>query len=145
MGEPRVTIRLDGNGRAYRPGEVLAGEYRLISIPREDIQAVEVSILWYTEGKGEEDLAVHDFHRLSAGDGDWIDPREPGRFSTALPPSPLSYQGVLVKIRWCVRVRVFLTRGREILGERPFQLGEVPAVRDAPAAKESPAVEVPSP
>ena len=86
---------------------------------------MEVSVLWHTEGKGDEDLAVHDFRRLSAENGDPIDPRRPGRFSTVLPNSPLSYRGVIVKIRWCVRVRVFLTRGREVVGELHFRLGEV--------------------
>jgi len=129
MTEPRVTIRFDGNGRAYRPGETLSGEYRLESVRPEDVRAVEVSVLWHTDGKGDEDLAVHDFRRLSAEDGDWIDARSPGRFRTVLPNSPLSYRGVIVKLRWCVRVRVFLARDREVVGELPFQLGDVPAVR----------------
>jgi len=129
MNEPRVTIRFDGNGRAYQPGETLSGEYRLESVRPEDVKAVEVSVLWHTDGKGDEDLAVHDFRRLSAEDGDWIDARSPGRFSTVLPKSPLSYRGVIVKLRWCVRVRVFLARDREVVGELPFQLGDVPATR----------------
>ena len=129
MNEPTVTVRFDGNGRAYQPGETLSGQYRLESIRREDVKAVEVSVLWHTDGKGDEDLAIHDFRRLSAEDGDWIDPRYPGRFSTVLPKSPLSYQGVIVKLRWCVRVRVFLAREREVVGELPFRLGDVPATR----------------
>jgi hypothetical protein len=128
MSLPTVRIRFDGNGRVYRPGETLSGEYRLESIRREEIKAVEVSVLWHTEGKGDEDLAVHDFRRLAVEDGDWVDPRYPGRFSTVLPNSPLSYQGLIVKLRWCVRVRVFLARDKEVVGELPFQLGNVPAV-----------------
>jgi len=131
MKEPLVRIRLDGNGRVYHPGETFSGEYRMEGIALEEIKAVEVSVLWHTEGKGDEDLAVHDFHRLSVENGDQIDPRRPGRFSTVLPNSPLSYRGVLIKIRWCVRVRVFLTRGREVLGEVPFRLGEVLPPRSA--------------
>lgn len=131
MNEPRVTIRVDGNGRVYHPGETLAGEYRLDSIGRDEIKAIEVSVLWHTHGKGDEDLAVHDFRRLSIEDGDWLVPRYPRRFSTVLPNSPLSYQGVIVKLRWCVRVRVFLSRGREVVGELPFQLGQVAAARVA--------------
>ena len=56
---------------------------------------------------------------------DWIDLRRPGRFSTTLPASPLSYDGVIVKIRWCVRVRVFPRQGKEVVGELPFVLGEI--------------------
>ena len=129
MKEPLVRISLDGNGRTYRPGDTLSGEYRLESIVADEIRAVEVSVLWYSEGKGEEDMAVHEFWRLSAEDGDRTDSRQPGRFSTALPNSPLSYRGVIVKVRWCVRVRVFLTRGREVKGELGFRLGEVRPAR----------------
>lgn len=129
MDDPHITIRFDGNGRIYRPGETLAGEYRLNSLDPSDVKAVEVSVLWYTEGKGDEDLAVHDFRRLSRESGDWVDPARPGRFSTTLPNSPLTYRGVIVKIRWCVRVRAFLGRGREVVGEFPFRLGDLAAAK----------------
>lgn len=129
MDEPHVTIRFDGNGRIYRPGESLAGEYRVNSVEPDEVKAIEVSVVWYTEGKGGEDLAVHDFRRLSPEDSEWLEPARPGRFSTTLPNSPLSYNGVIVKIRWCVRVRAFLARGKEVLGELPFRLGDVPAAR----------------
>lgn len=126
MSDSRVIIRFDGNGRTYHPGERLTGEYRLISTGPDDVKAVEVSVLWHTDGKGDEDLAVHDFRRISADDDDWVDP---GRFSTILPNSPLSYEGAIVKLRWCVRVRVFLARDKEILGELPFRLGSVSAAK----------------
>lgn len=128
MTQPMVSIRFEGNGRVYQPGETLCGEYRLESMRREEVKAVEVSVLWHTEGKGDEDLAVHEFRRLAVEEGDWIDPRYPGRFSTVLPNSPLSYRGLIVKLRWCVRVRVFLARDREAVGELPFQLGDVSTV-----------------
>lgn len=126
MSDPTVTVRLDDNGRVYHPGESLEGEYLLRSVASGDVKAIEVSVLWYSEGKGDEDLAVHEFSRLDVEGGDWIDPHRPGRFSTKLPNSPLSYEGMIVKLRWCVRVRVFLERGKELLGEREFRLGEVP-------------------
>ena len=85
-------------------------------------------MLWHTEGKGDEDMAVHEFWRRDAGEAQPIDPRRPERFSTTLPNSPLSYEGQIVKVRWCVRVRVFPLRGKEIVGEKRFQLGDVPAV-----------------
>lgn len=134
MTDPCVRIRFDGNGRAYRPGEILSGEYRLEGIDRDEIRSIEVSTLWCTEGKGDEDLSVHEFRRIALEEGDTASLRQPGRFSAVLPNSPLSYRGAIVKIRWCVRVRVFLARGREVVGEREFQLGEIPAVRVKPDA-----------
>jgi hypothetical protein len=124
-----IIIRLDGDKRSYQPGDTLSGEYRLESFLWEEIEAIEVSVLWYTEGKGDEDLAVHYFRRLAASDEHWTDPALPGRFSTSLPNSPLSYQGLIVKIRWCVRVRVFMTREREVVGEKAIQLGDVRPVK----------------
>ena len=110
MNSPRIRIRLDGNGRVYRPGETLSGEYSLDGILAEDVRAIEISVLWYTEGKGDEDLAVHDFRRISIENGG-VDVGRPGRFSTVLPGSPLTYCGVIVRIHWCVRVRVFSRTG----------------------------------
>lgn len=128
MNEPRVRICFDGNGRAYCPGETLSGQYYLESVPLDEVRAIEVSVLWFTEGKGDEDLAVHHFRRIAV-ENPAVELRQPGRFSTVLPPSPLSYSGAIFKIRWCVRVRVFVGRGKEIVGQRDFQLGTVPAVR----------------
>ncbi len=132
MNAPRVIIRLDDDDRVYQPGDTLSGEYVLESIPPERVKAVEVSSLWCTEGKGDEDLAVHDFRRSAAENGDWFSHNRPQRFNSTLPNSPLSYDGLIVKVRWCVRVRVFLGRGKELLGEMPFRLGSVPAASQSP-------------
>jgi hypothetical protein len=123
-----VTIALDGDRARYCPGDVLSGEYRIHGVQPGQIDAMELSVLWHSKGKGDEDLDVHLFQRFSAEDGDLLDPRQPGRFSTQLPNTPWSYEGVLVKIRWCVRVRIFI-RGAEIMAEIPFTLGDVPPAR----------------
>ena len=91
-----------------------------------EVRAVELSVLWHTEGKGDEDMSVHSFERIEPAGGECLDFRQPRRFASVLPNSPLSYEGVIVKIRWCVRVRVFLDRGKELSAEVPFQLGRVP-------------------
>ncbi len=127
MIEPLVTIQLDGTGQTYHPGDILSGQCRLGSIEAEDIEAVELSVLWYTEGKGDEDLSVHLFKRFHANAPAAFDPRHPVRFSTQLPNSPVSYDGVVLKIHWCVRVRLFVQHGKEIVQEMPFRLGSVPA------------------
>jgi hypothetical protein len=128
MNEPEIFIRLDDSGRAYAPGTCLSGDYRIDGVDRGALQAVEVSVLWHSEGKGDEDLAVHEFWRKAA-DGELADPPRPERFSTTLPQSPLSYDGQIVKIRWCVRVRVIFKRGRDLLAEKVFRLGNVPPAR----------------
>lgn len=135
MTEPTITIRIDGNGRVYRAGEKLSGEYRLEGVDAAQIASVEISVLWHTEGKGDEDMAVHEFWRFSFDEGSAIDVARPGVFTTTLPHSPLSYEGRLISLRWCVRVRAFLQRGRELVGQHIFRLGDVPAVAPPPPAR----------
>jgi hypothetical protein len=127
--EPTVVIRLDGDLSTYQPGETLSGEYWIESVDLGQIKTVEVSVLWATEGKGDEDMAVHEFWCRDADDGRPIELGRPERFSTTLPNSPLSYQGQIIKLRWCVRVRVFPARGKEVVGEKVFHLGNVPPIR----------------
>ena len=127
--EPVIVVRLDGDSRPHRPGETLSGHYWIESLEAGQVKAIEASVLWYTEGKGDEDMAVHEFWRRDVAGAELPDARRPESFSTVLPNSPLSYHGQLVKIRWCVRVRVFTHRGKDLVGERAFQLGEVPAVK----------------
>jgi hypothetical protein len=126
---------VDGGLRSYAAGDELVAEYQLDAVLPDEVQAVEASVLWHTEGKGEEDLGVHFFERRLPGDTEDGDLRPLRRFRTTLPSSPLSYSGAILTIRWCVRVRLFLRRGREYLQEQPFTLGSVPAVaREAAAA-----------
>jgi hypothetical protein len=132
MIRPTIIIRCDGNARTYQPGDTLRAEYWLESVLPEEVKTIEISVLWYTEGKGDQDLSVHEFRRVCVDQRKVTDARCPGEISTVLPNSPLTYEGQLIKLRWCVRVRAFLTRGREVLGQFGFRVGSVPSVR-APA------------
>lgn len=123
--EPRITILLAGNGRAFQPGDTLAGEYWVEGLDPDEVKAVEFSVLWHTEGKGEEDLGVVAFRRHENDHGWPFVSRLGEHFAAVLPEGPLSYDGWIVKIRWCVRVRVFPRHGRELVGAREFLLGEV--------------------
>lgn len=86
------------------------------------IQGVETSVLWYTEGKGEEDFHVHDFQRLGPAELLTIDLTEPQVLATDLPATPLSFEGKLLRIRWCLRLRLFFDDGSETVAEHPFRL-----------------------
>jgi hypothetical protein len=128
MSEVEVIIEFDGFPHPYAPGELLRGQFT-VSSP--DWQAAEISVLWFTEGKGEEDMGIHYFERIDRDDEDLARDDEPQGFMALLPASPLSYHGLILSIRWCVRVRVFLERerDREVVGERHFALGNVPSPR----------------
>ena len=117
---PQINIFLDSKDYIYHPGDCLTGSYRILDVKTDQINSVEMSVLWHTEGKGDEDMAVIDYHILSRQREDWINPRNPGKIETTLPSAPLSYEGQIIKIRWLVRVRLTLVSGEEIIAERGF-------------------------
>src|SRR5690349_15729990 len=110
MDSPRLTLALDQDDATYFPGETLSGSYSITSIEPEFVRAVELSVLWQTEGKGDENLGVHYFWRREPNQG--LDDIATGTWSTVLPATPLSYHGVLFRIHWLVRLRVFV-RGKD--------------------------------
>ena len=57
MNEPRIILELDEPQRAYLPGELLQGSYAVEDAAPGQVQAVELSVLWHTEGKGDEEDA----------------------------------------------------------------------------------------
>ena len=131
MLDPLISIRLKEQGRVFWPGQERDCEYQVDAVEQADLRAVEASVMWYTEGKGDEDLGIHYFERRVAADRNTGDLRPMRHFRTTLPRTPLSYSGILVKIRWCVRVRIFLGRGRDAFLEVPFQLGDAPVIYEA--------------
>jgi len=127
MTSPNIRLTLDHPAAQYQPGEELVGRYLVEGAQPSNPRAVELSVLWYTAGKGDEDMAVHHFERLVDQPTQALDLRVPHRFSVVLPASPLSYDGHIIKVCWCVRLRLFLPQGQETLAEIPFRLGNVPA------------------
>jgi hypothetical protein len=122
---PRIELRFSHPSRGYDPGEWVTVEYCIEGLNGERPRALERSALWYTEGKGEEDLGVHSFERFATAETiDRVVPE--GTFAIQLPTSPLSYEGVIVKIRWCIRLRVFFESGRDHVSEHVFNVGRVP-------------------
>jgi hypothetical protein len=121
---PSVTLHFCAPDRRYEPRAPIEVRYA-VDLPAGQVaKAVERSVLWYTEGKGEEDIGVHHFERITDRATAAV---TSGSFGCRLPASPLSYEGVIVKIRWCVRVRLFFDAGRDFVSEHVFELGNVPA------------------
>lgn len=122
----KVRISFDQNGNPtgeplYQPDDFLICEYQVDCVADAEVNAIEVSVLWSTEGKGEEDIGVHFFERKKAL------PQSsyflPHKLSTVLPATPLSYYGRILKVKWFVRVKVFLADGQTVIENQPFQLG----------------------
>ncbi len=132
-GLPVVTVFFCTADRIYEPLESIDVRYQLSLPAGSGLRAIERSVLWYTEGKGEEDLGLHFFERLT--DRAAVNAAAAGgNFSTRLPGSPLSYEGLIVKIRWCVRIRLFFDGGRDFVSEHVFDLGRIPAATSPPVS-----------
>jgi hypothetical protein len=127
-GMPRVTVTFDHPDRRYEPQERVSVRYAIAGLDGERVRAIEHSMLWFTEGKGEEDLGIHLFHRIT--DLALLPPVvTTGAVGGQLPASPLSYEGVIVKVRWCVRVRLFFDGGRDFVSEHEFEIGGLAPAR----------------
>jgi hypothetical protein len=137
MSAPTIRITLDSPMSHYQPGDRLTGRFVLEGAEAPPARAAELSVLWYTAGKGEEDMAVHHFERVVDESARPLDLRMPQRFATVLPASPLSYDGQIVKVCWCVRLRLFLPQGQETVAEASFRLGSVPAASVAEVEAET--------
>lgn len=129
MTKPTITLELHPHSDLYCSRDTLAGHYCVVGLAQNEARAAELSVLWYTIGQGEEDLAIHSFERHASDESEALNLESPQYFETTLPLSPVSYDGILVKICWCVRLRVFLTSGKELLAEVPFQLETTPPAK----------------
>ncbi len=110
----------DRGSRRYLPGDLMEGQYDLANWKSVDLQAVELSLLWYTAGQGEEDFCVHHFERHERID--WKKHADNCRFVSILPASPFSYDGKIVKVCWAARLKGFFKRARPRVVEAPFWL-----------------------
>jgi hypothetical protein len=118
-------LRLLTLQHALEPGETLDFEFCIQRVSAELIDRLEISVGWYTEGKGSEDRGVLFFKSMSRNELSQIPLTDPHRLETVLPSSPLSYEGRLFKLRWCIRLRLFLSDGRQISAEHPIYLGHL--------------------
>lgn len=127
---PRIELQLIDDRDVYQPGDVLVCEYSLQLPDDVQVSAVESSVIWFTDGKGDEDMGVHFFERRKKSSLLPKQLAEKHRLGTVLPKSPLSYEGAIVQVRWCVRIRVFLATGKQFTEDVLFQLGETVAIEE---------------
>jgi hypothetical protein len=141
---PRIEVWFRDGKEAYEPGDVLECHYRIVDAGDLQLTSLEASVLWYTEGKGEEDLLVNRFERrVASSTRDELLQEQVIR--AILPNSPLSYEGVIIKIIWCVRIKAFSPKGKSLIADRVFRLGNIPPTKqleevrrvDAPAVVET--------
>jgi len=111
--EAGITITLEGGRGEYAAGDALKGTVAWDS-PGSSEDSAELSVLWYTEGKGDQNTGVVHFEEFA------LDDRRKHPFSAELPLLPLTYHGHLLKIHWLVRVRTGSGRNRNVRFQLPF-------------------------
>src|SRR5262245_1517491 len=113
-----MTVELD---RAdWSPGETLTGRVRLSPELADAAGTLRVEVGWVSESGAEPEQDMQPAEEGPADGGG-------RRFTFALPPAPLSYEGVLMKLRWRVRAEVSVGR-RKTSAEATFRLGRVAPV-----------------
>ena len=109
-GRPRDHHRAEpepaGRPRGFRAWRDLGGRIQPRPVLRDEIEALEISVLWFTKGKGDEDMAVHFFERIERETVGFVDFRRPRKFETVL-PAPAELRGrdredPLVRASTCV-------------------------------------------
>jgi hypothetical protein len=92
-----IRIETEGGANAFLPGENLQGTVSWqLDLPLED---VELRLIWYTEGKGDQDLEIVEtakFHTPGI-----VDRRG---FTVHIPQGPYSFSGKLISILWALEV-----------------------------------------
>jgi hypothetical protein len=93
----RLDIALQDQKTAFAPRQTIHGraEWNLGTRPRH----LELSLLWYTAGKGTRDVGVIETKRFDA-------PGASGAqdFSFALPDGPYSFSGKLISLIWALEL-----------------------------------------
>ncbi|MCO8124639.1 hypothetical protein NHH03_23070 [Stieleria sp. TO1_6] len=117
-----MSVSLCREDGVYEGGRELKATWRVSRVTLDALSAIEISVLWYTEGKGDMDLHVHYFQRLEEEQIRRSGLADQQSLTCLLPATPLSYHGRLIRLRWCVRMRLFLNSGREIVTDQPFHL-----------------------
>ena len=123
--EPALGLKLLSLQAGIEPRELLEFEYCVKRVSPEAVERLEISVMWRTEGKGTEDFGVHFFDCVAGEKMHEALDRPQNHVCTTLPAAPLSYEGRLINIRWCVRLRLFLVDSRKITAEQPFYLGNL--------------------
>ena len=121
--QPVISIQFDREDGVYAPGDLLECRWKISRVALPELRSAEASIMWHTEGKGDEDLAVHKFQRIPGKQLQELGESYEHALVTELPRSPLSYDGHLLRIRWCMRVRLAMANEDDALVQAPFFLG----------------------
>jgi hypothetical protein len=94
----------------FRPGEAISGRILWLLDEPEKAESADVRLFWYTEGKGSRDVEVVDTAAFDvAGRHGEVE------FAFTAPPSPYSFSGKLISLRWALELVMLPTDDTERL------------------------------
>jgi hypothetical protein len=99
-----------GEQTAFQPGATIAGRVLWILEEAQEVEAVELRLFWYTEGKGTRDVSLVQWLRF-----DQPQRREQREFSFVAPASPHSFSGKLISLIWALELVVLPSEEAERL------------------------------
>jgi hypothetical protein len=90
-----IDIALAAGRNAFRPGEDVGGaaHWQLDAAP----ERVEIRLIWYTQGKGTQDVEIVDRMSFEQPQAD-----ETQGFRFHLPDGPYSFSGKLISLAWAI-------------------------------------------
>ena len=94
-----ISIEIEGSQTVFSPGQTVRGTVRWLCL--EPPKKAGLQLLWYTEGKGDEDVGLVKKIKF---DG----PQASGnhRFEFQLPVGPYSFSGRLISLTWALELQV---------------------------------------
>lgn len=92
-------IRIPEGQTSFRPGQIIRGS--LSWLCEKPPKKAQLSLLWYTEGKGTEDVGVVDMMDIENPLAS-----ENRSFEFRLPVGPYSFSGRLISLIWALELQV---------------------------------------
>ena len=99
-----ITITLNQTPAGFAPGESISGTVEWIEL-NEKTSRLEIRLIWYTEGKGDTDVAIIETITV-----DSPSPNGTSTFDFVAPTRPFSFSGKLISLIWAVEVVEFPSR-----------------------------------
>ena len=93
----QLALEVDGGREAFQPGESIevTAAWDLAERP----QRIELRLVWFTQGKGDEDISIVKTIRRDAPPA-----RDKWTASLTLPAAPYSFSGKLVSLIWTLEL-----------------------------------------
>lgn len=89
-----ITLETRDGSTVFAPGDVIAGT---VSWHLDGAKSVELRLLWYTQGKGDQDSRLVSTVELANPGANEVRP-----FNIRLPQGPFSFSGKLISLVWAL-------------------------------------------